>query len=87
MERRQTADRERYLAEMQPEVRRILGQVIDAVNSAPVGNVISGSEMEVRDAMVQLQRLAFEKAVQLRGDSAESSFSPSAGRGGPGAGE
>ena len=67
---------------MQADFRRLLGQVADAVNNAPDGNVINGSEMAVRDAMFELQRRAFEKAVQMRIDSTESSFSPSEGCGG-----
>jgi hypothetical protein len=80
MERLLQMDKERFIADMQAEVRRILGQVADAVNNAPDGNVINGSEVAVRDAMVELQRQAFEKAVQMRIDSTESSFSPSQGR-------
>jgi len=79
MERLLTMDKERFIAEMQAEVRRRLGEVADAVNNAPDGNVINGSEMAVRDAMVELQRQAFEMAVQMRIDSTESSFSPSQG--------
>ena len=81
MERLVQMDKERFIAEMQAEVQRILGQVADAVNNAPDGHVINGSEMAVRDAMVELQRQAFQKAVQMRIDSTESSFSPSAGCG------
>ena len=82
MDRLLTMDKEQYLAAMQADVRRILGEVADAVNTAPTGNVINGSEIAVRDAMAELRRVAFEKAVQMRIDSTEPSFSPSAGRGG-----
>jgi len=80
MERLLPMDKEQFIADMQAEVRRILGQVADAVNNAPDGNVISGSEVAVRETMVDLQRRAFEKAVPMRLDSTESSFSPSQGR-------
>jgi hypothetical protein len=83
MDRLLTMDKEQFIAQMHAEFRKALEQVADAVNSAPDGNVISGSEMAVRDAMVELQRKAFEKAVQMRIDSTESSFSPSAGLAGP----
>ena len=79
MERLLQMDKEQFISQMQAEVRRILGQVADAVNGAPDGNVINGSEVAVRDAMVELQRRALEKAVQMRIDSTESSFSPSQG--------
>jgi hypothetical protein len=82
MDRLLTMDKGQFISEMQTEVRRLLGEVADAVNNAPDGHVINGSEMAVRDAMVELQRRAFEKAVQMRIDSTESSFSPSEGRGG-----
>ena len=83
MDRLLVMDSEQFMARMQAEVRRALEQVATAVNGAADGNVISGSEMQVRDAMVQLQRKAFETAVQMRIDSTESSFSPSEGREGP----
>ena len=82
MDRLLTMDKEKYIAEMQEEVRRLLGQVADAVNNAPTGNVINGSEMAVRDAMGELRQRAFEKALQMRIDSTESSFAPSEGRDG-----
>jgi hypothetical protein len=80
MDRLLAMDRQEYVSRMQAECRRIMEQVADAVNAAPTGNVISGSEMEVRDLMAELRRTAFEMAVQMRIDSTESSFSPSAGR-------
>ena len=83
MERLLTMDKEQFISDMQAQLRQILGRVADAVNDAPTGNVISGSEMAVRDAMAELRQRVFEKAVQMRIDSTESSFSPSEGRDGP----
>jgi hypothetical protein len=83
MDRLLVMNKEQFIEQMQNEVRRLLGQVADAVNNAPDGNVINGSERAVRDAMVELQRRAFETAVQMRIDSTESSFSPSPGCDGP----
>jgi hypothetical protein len=78
---------ERQLAGwMQDECRRLAEQVAEAVNAAPTGNVISGSEMQVRDLMDDFRRRTFEAAVQMRIDSTESSFSPSQGRGRQGQG-
>ena len=79
MERLLTMDKEQFIKQMQDEVRQVLGRVADAVNNAPDGAVINGSEIAVRDAMVELQRRVFETAVQMRIDSTESSFSPSKG--------
>lgn len=82
MDRLLTLDKQAYVSRMQAECRRIMEQIADTVNAAPTGNVISGSEMQVRDLMAQLRQKAFQTAVQMRIDSTESSFSPSQGRGG-----
>jgi hypothetical protein len=80
MDRLLTMDTEQFVARMQAEARQVFEQVAAAVNNAPDGNVISGSEMQVRDLMGELRRKAFQIAVQMRIDSTESSFSPSPGR-------
>jgi hypothetical protein len=80
MDRLLKMDADQYVTQMRAGMEQMLRQVADAVNNAPEGNVISGSELAVRDAMRQFNRLAFEKAVQMRIDSTESSFSPSPGR-------
>lgn len=79
MERLMTMDSQEFVSRMQAKCRRVMEQVADAVNNAPTGNVISGSEMEVRDLLGELRKEAFETAVQMRIDSHESSFSPSEG--------
>lgn len=83
MDRLLRMDKDEYLRQMREEVDRILGQVADAVNDAPDGSVINGSERQVRDLMGQLRQAAYEKALQMRIDSTESNFSPSEGCGGP----
>lgn len=87
MDRLLTMDADALAARMQGEFVRIMKEVADAVNAAPSGNVISGSEMQVRDVMAEFRRRVFEAAVQMRIDSTESSFSPSAGRGGQAQGQ
>ena len=82
MDRLLTMDQEQYVSRMQVECRRIMEQIAQTVNAAPTGNVISGSEMRVRDLMAELRCKAFEMAVQMRVDSTESGFSPAEGRGG-----
>lgn len=82
MERLSTMDEAEYVARMQVECRRIMGRIAEVVNNAPTGNVISGSEMQVRDLMEELRHRAFELSVQMRVDSTESTFSPSERRGG-----
>ena len=80
MDRLLTMDQEQFIARMQADMRQTLEQIAAAVNDAPTGNVINGSEMQVRDLMAELRRKAFETAVQMRIDATESSFSPSPGR-------
>jgi hypothetical protein len=87
MESLKTMDKAEYVARMQEQCRGIMGRIADAVNAAPTGNLISGSEMQVRDLMEELRQKAFELSVQMRIDSTESTFSPSAGCGGETQGE
>jgi hypothetical protein len=82
MERLLQVDKEAFVRAMRAEVDRVLGQVMEEVNNAPDGNVINGSEMQVRDLMAELRRRVFEQALQMRIDSAESNFSPSVVGGG-----
>jgi hypothetical protein len=79
MDRLLTMDKEQFVTRMQAEVRQLLEGVADAVNVAATGNVINGSEKQVRSLMAEFRRKAFETAVQMRIDSTESSFSPSEG--------
>ncbi len=55
--------------------------VMEAVNHAPDGEWIAGSEEDVRDLSAEFRRRAFERAVQLRIDAAEAAFPPSDQRG------
>ncbi|HEY8665999.1 MAG TPA: hypothetical protein VIL86_05000 [Tepidisphaeraceae bacterium] len=80
MDRLLTMDKEQFIARMQAEFRQAFEPIATAVNDAADGNVISGSEMRVRDLMAELRRKALEMAVQMRIDSTESNFSPSQGR-------
>jgi hypothetical protein len=64
------------------EFEQALSRVADAVNAAPDGRVISGSEHQVKDLMDDLRARVFQRALQLKADSVESAFSP----GGPGVG-
>jgi hypothetical protein len=73
--------REEYARRMQTEVEAYLASVIEAVNEAPDGAWIAGSEEQVRDLSAEFRRQVFEKAVQMRVDAAEAAFPPSAQRG------
>ena len=71
--------REEFIAQMRAKMEAMLGQVADAVNDAPPGRIISGSEEQVRDLFAELRQDAFEKALQMRTDAAEAAFPPSEG--------
>ena len=62
---------------MDTEYQKLVQQVKDAVNLAPDGAVISGSEEMVREAMARFRQKVYEKAVQLRTQAAQAAFSPS----------
>jgi hypothetical protein len=71
--------REAFIAAMRQRMEEALAKVIDAVNEAAPGQIISGSEEQVRDVFAKLKQQAYEQAVQLRVDAAEAAFSPSEG--------
>lgn len=71
--------REAYIQAMRQRVETLLGKVADAVNAAAPGQIITGSEEQVRDLFADLRRQAFEQAVQMRMDAAEAAFPPSEG--------
>jgi hypothetical protein len=68
--------REEYAKQIKAEMEGYLASVIDAVNEAPDGAWIAGSEEQVRDLSADFRRQAFEKAVQMRVDAAEAAFPP-----------
>jgi len=72
--------REAFIAQMRAKMEAMLGQVADAINDAPPGHIISGSEEQVRDLFADLRQQAFEKGLQMRTDAAEAAFPPSEGR-------
>jgi hypothetical protein len=69
--------REEYAKQMKAEMEGYLASVIDAVNEAPDGAWIAGSEEQVRDLSADFRRRVFEKAVQMRVNAAEAAFPPS----------
>ena len=68
-----------FIAAMRRRVEEVLGQVADAVNGAVPGQIINGSEEQVRDLFAKLRQETFERAVQMRVDAAEAAFPPSEG--------
>ncbi len=72
-------DREAYLTEMRRQMETMLGQVADAINNAKDGEIIAGSECQVRDLFAAVRQKAFELGLQMRVNAAEAAFSPSGG--------
>jgi hypothetical protein len=73
--------RQEFIDRMRQKVEEALGHVADAVNEAPAGQIIAGSEEPVRDTFADLRRDAYEMAMQMRLDAAEAAFPPSEGPG------
>jgi hypothetical protein len=67
-----------FVDSMQQDVEEFLQSVMGAVNQAPDGSWIGGSEERVRDLNAAFRERVFERAVQMRVDAAEAAFSPSA---------
>jgi hypothetical protein len=74
---------ESFCPAMRQENETMLREVMEAVNKAPDGAWINGSEMQVRDLLGEYRRRVFEKALQMKVDASEGAFSPN----GPGDGQ
>lgn len=70
-----------FVESLKDQTDAYLKSVIQAVNLAPDGKWIVGSEEEVRDLSEDFRRQVFQAAVQQRIDAAEAAFSPSARNG------
>ena len=69
---------QRFAESMKQEFEEFAEEVMDAVNDAPDGQWIAGSEEQVRDLCAEMRRKVFERALQKRVDAAEAAFPPSA---------
>jgi hypothetical protein len=69
-----------FVEAMRQQTEQLLRQVMEAVNKAPDGAWINGSENQVRDLMAAYRQCVFEQALQMRTEAAEGAFSPG-GRG------
>jgi hypothetical protein len=69
---------EAFADSMREEFEQYLKLIMDAVNDAPDGNWIAGSEEQVRDITAKMRQRCFEQAIQQRVDAAEAAFPPSA---------
>jgi len=67
---------EAFVQRMQQRMEQAVREVAEAVNHAPDGAWINGSEMKVRDVFADLRREAYETALQMRLDATQAAFSP-----------
>jgi len=67
-----------FAESMKLEAEQLLKDVMEAVNQAPDGDWIAGSEEQVRDLMGEFRKRVYEAALQRRIDAAEAAFPPSA---------
>ena len=81
MESTPKMSREEFIDQMRKKVEEALGRVADAINDAPPGRIISGSEEQVRDVFADLRQQAFETGLQMRVNAAEAAFPASEGPG------
>ena len=65
-----------FVDAMRAQTEQLLAEVMAAVNAAPDGAWINGSEMQVRDLMGDYRQRVFEKALQMKGEAVEGAFSP-----------
>ena len=71
-------DRDALRRELTQQFHQSLEQAMDAVEQAPDGAWIAGSEWQVREAFQKLTAQAFERILQEKLDTANSAaFSPS----------
>ena len=68
---------QQFAESMKQEFEEFAAKVMEAVNDAPDGQWIAGSEEQVRDLSAEMRRRIFERALQKRLDAAEAAFPPS----------
>lgn len=76
MDRQVQFSTEQFIELMRSEFEQTMRRVADAVNQAPDGQWINGSEVQVLEAMTEFRRKTYETALQMRVDEAEGAFSP-----------
>lgn len=69
---------QQFAESMKQEFEEYAEKVMEAVNDAPDGQWIVGSEEQVRNLSAEMRRRIFERALQKRLDAAEAAFPPSA---------
>ena len=77
MESTPKMSRDEFISQMRTKMEEALGRVADAINEAPPGQIISGSEEKVRDLFADLRQQAYQTGLQMRLNAAEAAFPPS----------
>jgi len=72
-----TLSAEALLEQLRGRFEQLCRDVAGAVNQAPAGHVINGSEHKVRDLLAVFRQATYQTALQLRTDAAQAAFSPS----------
>jgi hypothetical protein len=85
MDRLERIDGTELIRRMREDFERTMAEVADAVNDAPDGHLIDGSEERVRDLLGEFRRRSFETAAQMRVEATEASPAFSPGEAGAGA--
>ena len=76
MERQARVSEDQFIERMRVDFEQTMRQVAIAVNQAPNGHWIDGSEVRVSELMMEFRRRSYETALQMRVDEAEGAFSP-----------
>jgi hypothetical protein len=71
---------EKLVEALKDDIDAYAREVMEALNAAPDGAWVEGSEEQVRDLSAEFRRRVFERAVQMRIDAAEAAFPPSGQR-------
>lgn len=77
-------NRDELVRRMREDFEKTMREVADAVNDAPDGHLIDGSEERVRDLLGEFRQRSFQTAAQMRVEATEASadFSPGEARAG-----
>ncbi len=70
-------DRAKLRETLLAEFDRVVEEVADAIDNAPTGNIINGSEEKARDSLDRFRQVVYEQAMQGKINAAEAAFPPS----------
>ncbi len=85
MDRLEKIEKDELIRRMRAKFEESMAQITEAVNDAPDGHLIDGSEERCRDVLGEFRRAAYETVVQMRVEATEASADFSPGKAGAGA--